>query len=300
MKRRQADGALALDRLVSRVNALRGPTKPAQQLLQLTRDPYFDLGQAVDCLQRDPALAAHVLRIVNSSFYGQRRDVTNLRQAVVCLGQRSLRLITMTYSLAHSIGTGATKAIYRTYWQRAIAMAVVAARVSAGRRGVDRDDAYSAGLLADLGILVLAQFEASRYGASLQETPHGPALVAAERETFGYSHADVAGRLMQRWEFPQPLVRAVIHHHENRVDAIPLESAVHAGNLMADALYDPQALQVERAKKFVEERFQVDLDGFRELAEASKEDVLECCAALGVQLTQPLDTQALADAAVST
>ena len=84
------------------------------------------------------------------------------------LGQRTLRTVALTFSLVDSFTRGAGGRIYNAYWGRALTMASVASRISLGRREIDQDNAYSAGLLADLGMLVFAQFENERYTALIR------------------------------------------------------------------------------------------------------------------------------------
>lgn len=293
MKTLAEDHLRVMDRLIDRVHALHSAPQVVGRLLQLTRDPNFDLGEVVECLESEPTLAARVLRIVNSSFFGQRTKISGVRQAVTLLGQRTLRTVALTFSLVDSFTRGAGGRIYNAYWGRALTMASVASRISMGRREIDQDNAYSAGLLADLGILVFAQFENERYTALSENVAHGPELLEAERSEFGFTHPDLVARLLTRWEFPLPLVLAVQHHHELRDEAPRIEVAVHVGDLMADALYSPQSPHLERARSLLEERFEMDVDGFVELALACKKDIAYWCDVFKIRLPETIDVDGL-------
>lgn len=282
-----------LDSWIAGLEDLHSAPQVARRVLAMTRDLDFDLGEVVDCLKNEPALAAKILRIVNSSHFGVRREVSNLRQAVAMIGQRCLRLVLMTFSLIDALTSGAGKRVYQRYWRRAVTMAAVAARLSTGRRDLDADDAYSAGLLADLGVLVLAQLEGNRYLELYETTPHGRDLIEGERRAFGFSHPEVAARLLNAWEFPPALILAVHHHHDDRTEATPLETATRAGDLMADALWTPQSPNVERARQLLEQRFRLDIDAFIEMALALKADLVAECAVFNVHLDQTFDCQSL-------
>jgi len=282
-----------LDQWIARLEELHSAPQIARRVMAITRDTDFDLGEVVDCLKSDPALSAKILRVVNSSHFGVRREVASVRQAVTLMGQRCLRLVLMTFSLIDALTSGAGQRVYRHYWRRAVTMAAVASRLTARCRDIEQDDSYSAGLLADLGVLVLAQLEGTRYLDLYEKTPHGPDLIKEERREFGFGHPEVASRLLNQWEFPPALILAVNHHHEDRVEATPLESAVHAADLMADALWTPHSPNVKRARTLLEQRFHINIDGFIEMALALKEDVEDECELFNVHLERPLNCRAL-------
>ena len=102
-------------RLIERADRIHTAPQVAQSLLRLTQDIDFDIYEVVACIEKDPALVARMLRIVNSSHYGLRHPVGNLQQAVAYLGQRTLRLIAMTFSIVEVFTRGAAKRLYADY-----------------------------------------------------------------------------------------------------------------------------------------------------------------------------------------
>jgi HD-like signal output (HDOD) protein len=265
----------------------------ARSILNLTRHPDYDVREVVECLEADPALAARILRIVNSSLYGLQRPVQSLRQAVAYLGQRSLRMVATTFSLVDGLTRGTAADLYDAYWRRALTMATVAGRLSERNRTVPRNDAYTAGLLADLGVLLLAQLEPGRYPQLYHSVPHGPELIAAERREFGFSHAALGARMLQRWDFPAPLVEAAAYHHEDRSHALPLEAAVRAGELLADVLWTPRSPQVKAARELLEDSFGYDLDNFIGLARWCQHEIQLNALIFGIHLRETIDCAAL-------
>jgi HD-like signal output (HDOD) protein len=269
----------------------------ARSILNLLREGDYDVREIVECLEADPALAARILKTVNSSLYGLLRPVQNLRQAVAYLGQRSLRMIATTFSLVEGLTRGSAADLYYSYWQRAITMATVAGRLTESNRTLPRNDAYTAGLLADLGILLLAQAETQKYPQLYRSVPHGPELIAAERRQFGFSHAALGARLLQNWGFPAPLVEAALHHHEDRPQALPHEAAVRAADLMADVLWTPQSSQVALARQVLEEGFACDLDAFIALAQWCRQEVQTHAEVFGIRFRETIDCDAIRAAA---
>jgi HD-like signal output (HDOD) protein len=291
------DNLNAINTFLNRVPQLHSAPQVAQRVLQLTADPQFEVQEIVECLENDPALTARIMRVVNSSQFGLIGKVESLRQAVAHLGQRSLRLVTMTFSLVDSLTKGIGARLYYDYWRRALTMAAVSARLSECGAGMDRDIAYSAGLLAELGVLVLAQADAEEYAPLYLRTAHGADLIEAEREQYGFAHPALGARLLQLWDFPAALVHAALHHHAQREQPRPLEAAVCGGNLMVDVFWTPHSTQINPARAWVQTHFGLDMDGFIDLALGSKNDVLLNAELFNIRLGPDIDCQALLDQA---
>jgi HD-like signal output (HDOD) protein len=287
------DDLREMDALLNWVGQLHSAPQIAQRVLKLTSDVQFDVREVVSCLESDPALAARILRVVNSSNYGLARRVTNLPQAVAFMGQRALRMVTMTFSLVETLTHGEAGRLYYDYWRRALTTAVVASRLAQLKPQLDRDVVYSAGLLADLGILALAQDRGEAYTALYQRQPHGPELVAAEREAFAFGHPALGAHLLRRWGFPLTLIEAAARHHDESPDPVPLEAAVRAGNLMADVLWTPQSPHLASVRLLLMGHFNLNLDGFIGLARDCKNDVLLNAELFGFQLQGKIDCEAL-------
>jgi len=292
-----ADDLEAADRLITEIDRLHSAPQIAQQVMVLTQDPDFDIRDVAACLEKDPALAARILRVVNSSRYGLRNPVTNIRQAASYIGQRSIRLITLTFGLVDKLARGPAKELYAIYWQRAITMAAVASRLTSVGGG-KTDDAYTAGLLADIGMLIFAQLRTEQYTQLCQSTPHGPDLVAEERRVFGFGHPALGARLLETWSVPDPLVSAVICHHETDAnEENRLVLAVRAGDLMADALWTPNSTSVLPAQSLMQKTFGIDTDGFIDLALSCRAEIDEAAELFGVRVGVPVNCDTLIEQA---
>ena len=278
----------AVDDLIERVDRLHSGPRVAQRIVALTREPEFDMRRVVECLEHDPALSARILSVVNSSRYGLAQNVSSVRHAATYLGRRSLRLIVLTFSLVENLSKGAHGALYADYWRRALTMAHVAARLSRESRDISEDEAYTSGLLADVGILVLAQLEGEQYRSLYERCPHGPTLLRGEQTVLGFAHPELGARLLERWQLPAPVVSAVLTHHDSAQDLPRLNLAVRAGDLMADALWVPESSKVPAAKALLETQFGFDLDRFIDLALSCRQDIEQSAHAFGISVG-PLD-----------
>jgi HD-like signal output (HDOD) protein len=245
----------AIDQLIDRIGQLHASPTVAQKLLQLTRNPNFAIAQVANCLEQDPALAARILRVVNSSRYGLARKVSNIRHAAAYLGQRSLRMFAITFALVETLTSRSQSPLSTDYWPRAMTMASAASLMCETHAPESRDDAYTSGLLADVGILILAQLESQRYEPLFMIHEHGEALLEAEREEFGFTHPMLGARLLQLWEVPDQIVGAVAGHHGSEPNGETLSEVVQAADLLAAAIHDPTPEKLFLAALRVHQRF---------------------------------------------
>src|SRR5262245_17499215 len=156
------------DQLASQLrNAPNLPSLPAiaLQVLELAQKPEADMVEIARIISKDPALSGKILRTVNSSFYGRSHNVSTISHALVILGLQSVKTLVLGFSLVSNLSKDKAKGFnHLTYWKRSIS-AATAARVIAARIGlVELEEAFLAGLLADIGMLVLDQVIGPQYG----------------------------------------------------------------------------------------------------------------------------------------
>jgi len=281
-----------LQRLIEEADRLHSAPGVAQSLLQLTKNPDFDVREVVACLERDPALSARLLRVLNSARYGLRRQVGDLRQAVLLLGPRTLRLISMTFSLVDVFSKGLAKSLYAEYWRQAITMATVAKRLAESKDVADAEYSYTAGLLADLGVLIFAQIHPETYVPLFDSAATGVELAAAERDTFGFDHAELGGCLLDAWGFPSEVGGAVrCHHGDSAQDDLGI--LLQAGDLLADVLWKPQTASMNAAREHLKIEFGIGTDAFIELAQFCSEEVRMEAEIFGIHLDNLPDVKKL-------
>lgn len=283
----------AMDRLIDGLDRLHSAPQVACQILTLLQDENFETYDLVRCLESDPALATAVLRLVNSSYFGLARNVSSLQQAVTFLGSRSLRLAVLSFGLLKQMTHNAPAQLYRDYWRRSLTMAAVASRLAPRCSDLAVAEAYSAGLLSDIGMLAFAQMATKKYVALHQKTGHSNLLTESEQELYGFHHGELGGRLLQRWNLPDRLTRAVTRHHAEPDDGDSCALVTHIANLMADALWTPNSPQVHAARQLLEAEFSLNLDGFITLAVDCKEIIRQYATVYQVQLCGEIDCDQL-------
>lgn len=284
---------LIMDRFVDRIERLHTAPQVACQVLTVLRDPEFDTRRLVQCLEADPALAASVLRLVNSSYFGLARHIGSLRDAVTYLGSRSLRLAVLSFGLLKALAADAPAHLYQDYWRRSLTMGSVSSRLAGFKPELPADDAYCAGLLSDVGMLLLAQLETTSYVNLYQRTGHSTLLVESERELYGFDHGALGARLMHRWSLPECLTKAVAGHHAPCVPDDPFPLVVYVSNLISDALWTPRAPQVHEARRLLDSEFGVGTDGFITLAVECKRAINESARIYQVHFSRQIDCDEL-------
>lgn len=223
------------------------PTLPrvAVRVIELTQDDNLDLDELEKVLRNDQALAAKILRTVNSSFYGLRRPCTTIGQALVMLGTSAVRSLALGFSLVSAIGPGSDGAFdHAAYWRRGLYTAVAAKTIAQEAGRAFEDEAFLGGLLQDIGVMAMYQALGDRYLDVLERAggDHRK-LVRCELIELETQHPEVGAMLAKRWKLPDALVIPVKYHE--RPTAAPPEHAelvrcVGLGNVAHDVLSDPE------------------------------------------------------------
>lgn len=242
-------------------NRLPTPPAVALQIVNSASRPDCDPNEIARFLALDAALCAKLLKAVNSCLYGLKQTVSSAARAVQVLGLGTVRSLALGLSLpAVKTGRVADQGT-RDYWVKSVGGAIIARELAAHARRPCPDDDLVAGLLRDLGEVLLRQaFPAAwddhvaRHGHRLTDDPCG-----AEVESFGIDHADVTAELLARWRLPDDLVEPIRFHHDPARAAAPrrdraelLFLAGHLANL--DAVAARPAV-LERVLGVARERF---------------------------------------------
>jgi len=204
-----------LQEILSRIDALPAMPAVALRLLEAAQDPDVDLGQLASWLERDPAMTANLLRLCNSPLYGLRREVTSVRQATSLLGLRSVVQIALTVLSSRYLTP--SQAGYDLasgeLWKSSLAAAMAAELLAQEVRYPNPSAAYTAGLLQDVGKIVLADFVGGALPEIQRLVAEGLPWEEAERRAVGLPHPEVGALLLERWGFPAALVESVRTHH---------------------------------------------------------------------------------------
>lgn len=183
------------------------------RVLQLANNGKVPLHQLCDLICSDPAFASEVLTVSNSLLYAPRYSSTTIEQAVAALGANTLKGMCVTVGVRTYLGNAISYRAMRNLWRHNLACAMIAERIA--RAGsIDKDAAYTAGILHDVGRVALAVIQPKGY-AALLDKHHGPAasMLLAEREMFGLDHCQAGQQLIADWKLPRSFEAVVADHH---------------------------------------------------------------------------------------
>ncbi len=213
--------AVVADDLLEQVVQMAGdfPAPPAilTRIIELTDDPATPVEEIAGLLSSEPAVATRVLKQSNSAFYGRSRQIHSVQEAVVLLGFYTIRSLVVA-TMAHGLymrSTGAKHFRY-TLWEHSLATAIACRMAAHELRVFNPEVAYLAGLLHDVGKLVMLERRPERYVELCSGAADAAAAIQVETENFGFSHPLVGAVLLDRWLFPEQLVEAVLRHHEEQ------------------------------------------------------------------------------------
>jgi len=208
--------AQVLDELLEEIKSVEPLPQVATRVMQLAAQDDVVPRDLVAVIQTDAGVTAKVLKLRNSAVYGFKREIASLPEAGNRLGTSTLVNLVLTSCAGRyfrNYGFADPAATLRL-WEQSVATAFAAQWVAARGSNVDRNRAYTVGLLENLGQLVLARFAQDHADELRGLVAAGRELLSAEREVFGVDHAEVGARLAEKWDFPELLCDAIRFHHE--------------------------------------------------------------------------------------
>jgi putative nucleotidyltransferase with HDIG domain len=213
-----------LDRKKSEVSRvawahLRLPPFPqvALRVMQLANSDLVQLHELSELISSDPAFAAEVLSIANSLLYSPRFPSNSILQAIAVLGINNLQGLCLTVGARTYLGRSLNQPAMRAIWRHDLACGLIA-ELLASAGFMDKDTAYTCGVLHDIGRLALAAVRCEEYSVLLSSHSGSPdSICRAEEELFGMDHCAVGKQLIVEWQMPPDFEAVVARHHEPRV-----------------------------------------------------------------------------------
>jgi putative nucleotidyltransferase with HDIG domain len=209
----------------------------ALKVLRLMDQPDFDIQQVADEIRKDQVISARVLQLANSAMFAARQNIDSLDHALIFLGQDMLVKLILSaavQSYFNQSGQGYSLCKGGLYYH-AVGCAQVAEALARKTGKVDPGRAYTAGLLHDIGKVVLDQYVAKVYPLFYRKViEEGESVMAIERRLFGIDHTEVGRLLAQQWAFPESLRLAIRYHHYpgKTAEQSPLAVIVYLADLL--------------------------------------------------------------------
>lgn len=229
-----------IDQLLSDLERLPSFPDIVHKVLQMARDPEADFQAIAKEISKDVGLTSDILRLSNSAYYHPSREIRSVHEAIVILGLKTVKDIVMV-SAARGIlkqPVVGYRLEERDMWDHSIVVASLAAKIAEDQKTkTPADVAFTAGLLHDVGKVVLSQVFRKAYVQISMETKQNPnqRFTELEKKYMGYNHSEVGAILLKKWNFPTELVEAALYNYTPEKAKINPELAnlVHVANWLA-------------------------------------------------------------------
>jgi HD-like signal output (HDOD) protein len=271
----------------------------ALQIVQKASQADCDLKEIISLLRQDSGLCARVLKTVNSGLFGLSRPISSLKQAIVMLGAKPLRSLVLSLALPAVQSDDHDDLILR-YWRESVAGAVLARQLAIHLGRSEPEDDLVAGLLRDVGILVLREVFPDEYNAlwNSVSAQWGKRQCEEEKAAFGVDHAEVSACLLESWNLPVELFGPIRYHHE------PLGAADCSDGIRQRAwllnlasriamLQEDRSEEVEGLLQVAEQHFALDLHGLTAFLESIIPKIEEFAGILNLKIGQCPDYAAI-------
>ena len=264
------------DKIMEKVSSFPSMPRAGVKLRALLAEKDVSLDEIEDILRHDPGLAANVLRLANSAFFGVPRKVSTLKHAVALLGVKRFAQIAVSACMSKTMdkaveGYGLSPG---ALWLHSIAVSNTAEALARHKRFAETNDVFTPALLHDMGKLVLGEFlqEESQKIKSL--VGGGVPLDIAENMVLGTDHAEVGALILHRWSFPSDLVNAVRwHHNPERIKNANFQPEItYLSNLLCQSQGDNDSAneQIIMPSSVVLDRLGIKLEQYEVFAEKTQ------------------------------
>lgn len=226
-----------LKQLVDKIEEVIPIPAVAMQIINYIDRPDAEISELARLISMDQALTTEVLKLANSAYYGFPRRVSTISEAVVILGFSTTRSVVWSVILSstlkkpvlgYALPEGAL-------WKHSVAVAVGSKLIlqHSSVRGINLEEAFVAGLIHDIGKLLLATYVAGVYQEIMKVISQGKTFDEAEREVLGYDHAEVGALTAEKWHLPETYVEAIRYHHRPTETDNLLAKVVHLADFIA-------------------------------------------------------------------
>ena len=230
--------------LIKNVNNLISLPEISLRVNKLASDPNSTADDMARVISQDPALVARMLKIANSPFYGLSKEVDTISRAVSVLGTNKIRDLVLSNAASQAFDGIPNKLIsMQDFWHHSLYCGLLAQILAKkSKKSIESESIFIAGLLHDIGQLVMFNQRPEQSHDAillLMEGAEDLETFEAERQVFGYDHAEVGAELMKHWNLSPVLFECVAFHHEpEKAKDFPAEVALiniaNAVAVMAD------------------------------------------------------------------
>jgi putative nucleotidyltransferase with HDIG domain len=205
-----------VDRILKSINSIPAFPATGNKVAQLLSKPDYSVLQVANVIKYDPSITANILKMANSAYFGPRHIISNIKDAVIYLGQKNLLRAIQTAGISKYYKKGMPGYYDKAtdLWEHSVAVALMSQILSKKINGREDTTLYTAALLHDVGKIILGEFVRDslvKISALVETQKHS--FLEAEEIVLGINHADLGGRIAEYWNFPIEIRDAISYHH---------------------------------------------------------------------------------------
>lgn len=230
----------------NKIRSIRPLPVAVQKLYALVGDVNSKIEDVSQTISSDEMLSSKILQIANSSFYGFTSNISSIPQAVSVMGFQSIRSLALSISVSN-MDTGTTGKQHReAIWKDSFLVGSAARMIASRLRLKSPEDAFAAGIVHDIGQLVLLQSFPSQYGQLITQSQQNQRLlIELENRYYQMDHMQIGGLICQHWKLPSPILRAVVEHHKPLNDKFPFSEETSLSYILKRATRLVNCLDIE-------------------------------------------------------
>lgn len=206
-----------LQKALAKVTEISSLPEITTRIVEVVENPKATAHDMHEIVKNDPALAAKILKVVNSAFYGLPSQISSLDRAIVMLGLGAVKNIALAASLSRLFKPDPISAQFsaRDLWTHSIAVGVAAKQLAGAGRLGSPDEFFVAGLVHDMGLLIEHQLFPKQLRSVAEQCPTSTRdFCSLEQELVGADHQTFGAALAGKWKFPPNLKNSISYHHE--------------------------------------------------------------------------------------
>ncbi|QSV45930.1 HDOD domain-containing protein [Geobacter benzoatilyticus] len=232
--------AITLEHLLDNTNTIYSLPFFYEKLTETINHPRSSVADIARIITEDQGLTARILRLANSPMFGYHSQVDSINKAVTIIGTQQLRDLALAASVM-GIFSGIPEELITmaSFWKHSIACGIIARTIATWRRELNVERFFVAGMLHDVGQLVMCTSIPDTVREMLMESSERQILhVFTEQDRLGFDHATVGGALLRKWKIPANIAEPVnCHHNPDRAGQFPLEAAtIHVAGIICHAM----------------------------------------------------------------
>ena len=215
-----ADKKPDINKIVSKIQEISTLPQVLKKILDVTSDPTSGASDLQDILKSDPALTAKILQVANSAYYGLTQTVTNVKRAIIFLGFKTVKNLSLAVSVSDMFKSEQTIMGYsrEELWKHSVSVAICAKSITQRIGLMEMEDIFTIGIMHDVGIIMEDQYINNLFKKVLTDkTLQEAGIIETERKIFGFDHAALGEKVVLQWKIPEEIATVILYHHKPRL-----------------------------------------------------------------------------------